>query len=70
MSIIPKAPVKRILKENNPRVSDEAVDEAVKILERVTEKLGIEGGKFARHAGRKTLKESDVDLAEEKLGLR
>lgn len=67
---IPKAPVKRILKKNNPRVSDEAVDRAVKTLERVAEDLGIEGGKLSEHAGRKTLKESDVELAAEKLGIR
>jgi len=69
MTIIPKAPVKRLLKENNPRVSDEAVDETVKILEKVTEQIGIEGGKYAKHADRKTLKRSDVELAEEKLEL-
>ncbi|MBS1264040.1 MAG: Archaeal histone A1 [Methanonatronarchaeales archaeon] len=69
MSVIPNAPVKRLLKENNPRVSDDAVDEAVKVLERVTRDLGIEGGKLAKHAGRKTLKRSDVELAEDKLGI-
>lgn len=70
MTDIPKAPVKRILKKNNPRVSDDAVSEAVKVLERVTEDLGVEGGRLAEHADRKTLKREDVELAEEKLGLR
>lgn len=67
--MIPKAPVKRLLKKSNPRVSDDAVDEAVRILERVTERIGTEGGKYAEHAGRKTLKRSDVELAEEKLDI-
>ena len=64
MAILPKAPVKRIITNVGvERVSDEAVDELINVLEEYGEEISRKAIKFAKHANRKTIKASDISLA-------
>jgi len=45
------------------RVGDDAVEELGKVLEDYAMKVGKEAAELARHAGRKTVKAQDVQLA-------
>lgn len=66
MAILPKAPVKRILSNSGvSRVSDDAVDALIDILEEYGEEISKKSIKLAKHADRKTIKASDILLASE-----
>jgi histone H3/H4 len=64
MTESPIAPIKRIIKNAGAqRVSDSAVVALGKILEQWAEKVAIQAVTFAKHARRKTVYASDIELA-------
>ena len=64
MTGIPLASVERLMKRAGAeRVSASAAKELKGILEEIAEEMSKKAAKFARHAGRKTIKPEDVKLA-------
>ena len=67
MTDLPVAAVTRVAKNNGAeRVGSDASDLLVKMTEDYLGKLVKEAVKLAGHAGRKTLKEEDIEMAAEK----
>lgn len=63
-SIIPKAPVGRILSNMGAkRVSAGAVNVFTEVLTEKAEKIASQAVKIAKHSGRKTVQDGDVKLA-------
>ena len=65
MADLPIAAVVRIAKQNGAeRVGSDAAQAMVMKTEKYIAKLVKEANKLALHAGRKTIKEEDIELAE------
>ncbi|NOZ59700.1 MAG: histone family protein [Euryarchaeota archaeon] len=64
MGELPASAVLRIIrKATNMRVGRDAGVLLAEILEEIGTELATEAGKYAKHAGRKTVKASDLKLA-------
>lgn len=64
MSELPKAPTARIMKNAGAqRISGEAVDELLAAIEAYGTDIASRANDLARHAGRRTVKASDIKLA-------
>ena len=62
------APMHRICKKAGAeRVSEAAAEEMAKVLEDVGLRIAKEALDFANHAGRKTIKEEDIEIAAKKV---
>ncbi|MBL7206245.1 MAG: NFYB/HAP3 family transcription factor subunit [Candidatus Aenigmarchaeota archaeon] len=68
MAKIPLATFERILKEtsNNIRVSEGATKEFTLAVGEISKELAADAEELARHAGRRTILDSDVKLAYKK----
>ncbi|MEM5804739.1 MAG: NFYB/HAP3 family transcription factor subunit [Candidatus Aenigmatarchaeota archaeon] len=66
-SIIPAAPMADILKNAGAeRVSDSAARALADVLMDIAAGISKDAVKFAAHAGRKTIKKEDIELAKKK----
>ena len=64
MGELPVSAVMRIIrKATNMRVGRDAGITLAEILEEIGNELASQAGKYAKHAGRKTIKASDLKLA-------
>jgi histone H3/H4 len=64
---LPLAPVEKILKKSNMRISNEAVKEFAILLEELTSDISSEAAAIAKSKGRKTVLAEDVSEARRKI---
>jgi len=63
-TVIPKAPVGRILMKNGAkRVSQDAMEAFSEVLIEVAEKIAAKAIEMSKHTGRKTVTDDDIKLA-------
>ena len=61
---IPKAPLARIMMQAGAqRISSDALDVLVEILEEKANEIALQAVKISKHAGRKTINDGDIKLA-------
>lgn len=64
MNELPKAPTARLIKATGvTRVSGDAVDLLAEVMEDYGTSIAVRAKDLAHHAGRKTVKASDIKLA-------
>jgi DNA-binding protein len=64
MNELPIAPVKRIVHNNHTgRVSDNAAAHLAKVLDEKGDEIARKAVELAKHAGRKTVRADDIELA-------
>ena len=64
MREIAKAPMERILKNAGAeRVSERAAERFAEVVEELAMEIGVGAVRLANHAGRKTVKRDDIQLA-------
>lgn len=64
MAELPLAPIKRIMKQAGAeRVADDGAEAMRNVIEEEIIALAQDADRFARHAGRKTVKKEDVEAA-------
>ncbi len=64
---LPLAPIEKILKRSNMRISDGAVKEFASLLEEITSDIAAEATAIAKSEGRKTVLIKDILKAKRKL---
>lgn len=65
MSELPIAPFKRLIKNTGARrVSEDAVDALVIVVEEIANEIAEKAIQLAEHAGRKTVTAKDIQLAQ------
>ncbi len=64
---LPLAPIEKILKKSNMRISDDAVKEFAILLEEITSDIAAEATAIAKSEGRKTVLVKDILKAKRKL---
>ncbi|MBW2973785.1 NFYB/HAP3 family transcription factor subunit [Candidatus Woesearchaeota archaeon] len=63
-TIIPKAPLARIMMQSGAkRISSDALDVLVEVLEDKAMEIAAQAVKISKHAGRKTVNAGDIRLA-------
>jgi histone H3/H4 len=64
---LPLAPVEKILKSSNMRISDDAVREFALLLEEIASDIAAEATAIAKSEGRKTVNVKDILEARRKI---
>lgn len=65
----PKAPINRILRKYNPRVSENSINALAEIVENILEEVSSGAADIRQTTDRKTVKDSDVITSAKLLGL-